>query len=358
MRDMIGGNKEKRAIWGKILKRRNEDGYPYIIFSDTINNNAPDIYRKNGMRIHCSNVCTEIALPSSQDESFVCDLSSLNLAHWEDIVQTDAVETLTMFLDAVMTDFIIKTDGMPFMEAPRRFAIRHRALGLGVLGWHTFLQKKRIPFESMEAKIWNTKIHKEIRARAEEASTKLAQMFGEPELLSGAGRRNSTLLAVAPTLSSSFILGGGLTSPSIEPWDANYFVPDLAKGKFTVKNDELKKALEGHGKNTPETWKSILIHGGSVQHLDFLSDNERDVFKTFGEISQKEVVIQAAARQKYIDQGQSLNLMIGPKIKAKEKSDLLIFGWEQGIKSFYYQKGANPAQELARSLLTCQSCEG
>jgi ribonucleoside-diphosphate reductase alpha chain len=278
------------------------------------------------------------------------------LLRWDEIKETDAVETLVWFLDAVMEEYIYKTENIPFMKSCHNFAKRQRALGLGVLGWHSLLQSKMVAFESMEAKFLNVEIHNIIRERADRATHKLAEEFGEPEHLRGYGRRNVTTMAIAPTTSSSFILGQ--VSPSIEPLNSNYFTKDLAKGKFTFKNSFLEKLLEEKGKNNQAVWKSILIKGGSVQHLDFLSEEEKDVFKTFGEISQKEIVIQAAQRQKYIDQGQSLNVMISPKCPPKQVSELLIFGWEQGVKSFYYQRSANPSQELARSILSCSSCEG
>ena len=359
MKSMIEGDKDKRKLWGAVIKKRFESGYPYIFFTDNANNQAPQMYKDKGLKIRASNLCTEIFLSTAEDESFVCDLSSLNLEKWDEIVETDAVETLVYFLDAVMSEFILKTGSgdneYGFMRAPRKFAINQRALGVGVLGWHSLLQSKMISFESMEAKMLNNQIWKAIREKADAATSELAKIFGEPFMLQGYGRRNSTTLAIAPTTSSSFILGQ--VSPSIEPLNSNYFVKDLAKGKFTYKNPYLEKLLKEKGKNDQETWKDILTHGGSVQHLDFLTREEKDVFKTFGEISQKEIVIQAAQRQKYIDQGQSLNLMISPTAKPKEVNELLIFAWEQGIKSLYYQRSANPAQELARSILTCSSCE-
>lgn len=355
MKSMIEGDKEKRRIWGLVLKKRFESGYPYIFFTDNVNNQAPQVYKDKKLKINHSNLCTEIMLPNNDDESFVCDLSSMNLERWEDWKDTDAVETMIFFLDAVMTEFINKTENVPFMEAPRKFAIRHRALGLGILGWHSLLQSKMIAFESMEAKLLNSTIWKTIRERADKASTELAGIFGEPELLKGYGRRNTTTLAVAPTTSSSFILGQ--VSPSVEPLESNYFVKDLAKGKFTYKNPYLKNLLKSKDKNDEETWKSILIHGGSVQHLDFLTQEEKDVFKTFAETSQREIVIQASARQKYIDQGQSLNLMIPSGTPPKAVNELIIFAWENGIKSLYYQRSSNPAKELARSIMTCKSCE-
>jgi ribonucleoside-diphosphate reductase alpha chain len=352
---MVEGDKDKRKLWGSVIKKRFESGYPYIFFTDNANNQAPQMYKDKGLKINASNLCTEIFLSTSDDESFVCDLSSLNLEKWDEIAETDAVETLVYFLDAVMSEFIEKTDGVKFMEAPRKFAVNQRALGVGILGWHSLLQSKMVSFESMEAKMMNNEIWHSIREKADKATAELASKFGEPPMLEGYNRRNSTTLAVAPTTSSSFILGQ--VSPSIEPLNSNYFVKDLAKGKFTYKNPYLEKLLKEKGKNDQETWKDILTHGGSVQHLDFLTKEERDVFKTFGEISQKEIVIQAAQRQKHIDQGQSLNLMIPPTAKPKEVNELLIFAWEQGIKSLYYQRSANPSQELARSIMTCSTCE-
>jgi ribonucleoside-diphosphate reductase alpha chain len=355
MNKMKDGDKEARKIWGLVIKKRFESGYPYIFFSDNVNNQAPQVYKDKGLMINNSNLCSEIMLSNSEGESFVCDLSSLNLEAWNEWKDTDAVETLVYFLDAVMTEFIDKTEGMKFMEAPRKFAMNQRALGVGVLGWHSLLQSKMIPFESMAAKMLNSQIWISIRSKADNATKSLADKLGEAPLLIGYGRRNATTLAIAPTTSSSFILGQ--VSPSIEPLNSNYFVKDLSKGKFTFKNPYLKKLLKEKGKDDDENWKSILVKGGSVQHLDFLSENEKDVFKTFGEISQKEIVIQAAQRQKYIDQGQSLNIMIPPNTKPKEVNELMIFAWEQGIKSLYYQRSANPAQELARSILSCKSCE-
>ena len=356
MQSMLNGDKAKRALWGKIIKKRFESGYPYLFFTDNVNDAAPQVYKDKGLTIHASNLCSEIMLSSSPDESFVCNLSSLNLENWEEIKDTDAIETLVYFLDAVMSEFIDKTADIPHMSAPRKFAMNQRALGVGVLGWHSYLQKNAIAFETIEAQARNVEIWKTIRERTDAATGQLAQIFGEPELLKGYGRRNATTLAIAPTVSSSAILGQ--VSPSIEPLNSNYFVKDLAKGKFTYKNPYLKKVLADKGADKASVWKDILIHGGSVQHLtELLSDDERAVFKTFAEISQKDVVIQAAQRQPYIDQGQSLNLMISTDTKPKEVSELQIFAWQNGIKSLYYQRGTNPAQNLARSIVSCQTCE-
>jgi len=355
MNKMIDGDSSKRKIWSKVIQKRFESGYPYIFFSDSVNNNAPRIYKDRGMTIHASNLCSEICLSSNAGESFVCVLSSINLLHWDEIVKTDAIETMIYFLDAVNEEFIRKSLSVPFMQAANRFATNQRALGMGVLGWHSFLQSKMIPFESLQAKFINTSVWSTIKERADEATSQLAIEYGAAPIFHSNERRNVTTLAVAPTTSSSFILGQ--VSQSIEPLNSNYFVKRLAKGNFTYKNPYLSSLLQTYNKNTDDVWKSILEKGGSVQHLEFLSIEEKDVFKTFGEISQKEIVIQAASRQKYIDQSQSLNLMVPPTTSPKDVNSLLIDGWRMGIKTFYYQRSANPAQELARNILSCTSCE-
>ena len=356
MKAMIDGDKDKRRVWGKIIKKRFESGYPYIMFSDTMNKNKPKVYKDKKKTIWGSNLCSEIALSTDKGESFVCDLSSMNLLHYDEWKDTDAVEVLTYFLDAVMSEFIEKAKEVPFMKRTVKFAETQRALGIGVLGWHSYLQSKMIPFESLEANMVNVQIHKLIQEKSQAASKEMAEKYGEPELLEGYGLRNVTTMAIAPTTSSSFILGQ--VSPSIEPLNSNYFVKDLAKGKFTYKNPYLKELLKEKGNDTKDVWKSILVTGGSVQHLMFLSDEEKAVFKTFGEISQKDIIIQAASRQKYIDQAQSLNLMIHPSTPPRDINKLLIEAWELGVKTLYYHRGTNPAQELSRSLLTCSSCEG
>jgi ribonucleoside-diphosphate reductase alpha chain len=352
MKEMIDGDKDKRKIWGKVVQKRYESGYPYIMFSDTVNKNKP----KESDKIYASNLCSEICLSTTEEESFVCCLSSMNLLHYEEWKETDAVQVLTRFLDTVIEEFIDKTEGLPFMDAPRKFSMEQRALGIGVLGWHSFLQSKSIAFESLEAKMLTNQIFSHMETESLAASAEMAKTLGEPEKLKGSGRRNMTTQAIAPTTSSSFILGQ--VSPSIEPLNSNYFVKDLAKGKFTYKNPHLKEVLNTYGHDTQDVWKSILVTGGSVQHLMFLSDHEKDVFKTFGEISQKEVILQTGIRQKYIDQSQSINLMIHPKTPPRDTNQLLIYAWEQGVKTLYYHRGTNPSQELSRNLLTCTSCEG
>lgn len=361
MNEMLEGDNKKRKIWAAIIKKRYETGYPYVLFYDNVNNQAPQIYKDKSLKINNSNLCQEISLYNSETESFVCVLCSLNLLHWDEIKETDAIETLIYFLDSVNEEFVKKSKGVKFMESAHNFAKNQRALGMGVLGWHSFLQSKMISFESMEAKMLNNQIWKNIRDRSDKATQELAEKYGKAPIFSSMpdkpeyNRRNVTTLAVAPTTSSATILGQ--VSPSIEPLNSNYFVNKTAKGNFAYKNPYLKDLLKEKGKDNDKVWKSILIKGGSVQHLDFFSEEEKNVFKTFGEISQKEIIIQAAQRQKYIDQGQSLNIMIAPTIPAKDVSALMIESWKMGLKTLYYQRSANLAQELSRSILACKSCE-
>ena len=355
MQSMIDGDADKRTIWARVLRKRRESGYPYLFFKDTVNNNKPQVLKDQERTIWASNLCSEIALPSNEDESFVCNLASMNLLTYDEWKLTDAVETMITFLDAVMTEYIRKTRGIKFMNASHNFAVRWRALGLGQLGWHSYLQSRGIPFESFEAMLLNTEIAKTIKERSIKASKDLAKKYGEPMGMRGYGLRNLTVAAIAPTTSSSFILGQ--VSPSIEPRASNYFTKDLAKGKFTYRNPYLKDVLAKHEQDNEETWVSILKRGGSVQHLDFLTQDEKDVFKTFSEISPLIIVQQAAARQKHIDQAQSLNILIHPDVSAKDVNALLIEGWKLGVKTFYYQRSANPAQELVRDIMNCAACE-
>jgi len=355
LKDMIAGDEGKRKIWSRVLRKRFETGYPYIVFHDNMNRFSPDVYRKYGMTINGSNLCSEIALASTADESFVCDLGSMNVLYYDAWKTTDCVQIYTMFLDAVMSEYIEKTRDIPYMESAYNFAVRQRALGLGVLGYHSLLQSKGIPFESAEARLLNIEIFEYIQKETDAASKTLAFMYGEPELLKGTGRRNVTKMAVAPTKSSSFI--HGQVSPSIEPWHSNYFTQVSAKGKFTVKNPYLQELLNSRGHNDESTWDSILEANGSVQHLTFLSDHEKSVFKTFSEITQMEIIEQAADRQEFIDQAQSINLMIHPKTPVKDVNKLVLYAWSRGIKSLYYQKGQNMAQEVVQSILECSSCE-
>jgi ribonucleoside-diphosphate reductase alpha chain len=322
-----------------------------------MNEGKPQVYKDKDYQINASNLCTEIALPATPDESFVCCLSSMNALHYDQWKDTDAVETLTYFLDAVMEEFIQEAEGTQFMERPVRFAKRHRAIGIGVLGWHSYLQSKMISFDSMEAMEENRKIFKTIRERSYEASEELADKFGEPEVLEGYGRRNTTTMSVAPTKSSSVILGQ--VSPSIEPLKANYFVRDGAKLKSTQKNRFLDAILKERGKDEREVWDSIAQKDGSVQHLDCLTDEEKEAFKTFSEIPQMAVINQAAQRQEYIDQAQSINISLDPaEVPLEDINELYIQAWKKGVKSLYYQKSVNAAQKFSRNILDCKACEG
>jgi ribonucleoside-diphosphate reductase alpha chain len=361
MEEMIAGDDVKRAIWARVIQRRGEMGYPYIMFKDAANKNTVDAYKDKGLTIYASNMCSEIMLPSREDWSFVCCLSSVNLLHYDDWKDTDLVETMVAFLDAVMEDFIQKLEemrdsedpdkrlGFSFMERAYNFAKANRALGLGVLGWHSLLQSKMLSFEATEAEKLNVEVFKLIKEKADASSKQLATELGEPEVLKGYGRRNTTVLAIAPTTSSAFILGQ--VSQGIEPIWSNCYMKDVAKMKVTIKNLSLQKVLAEKGKDNKETWDSIRDADGSVQHLDFLTQQEREVFRTFSEIDQAMVIKQAADRQAYIDQGQSLNIMVAPSTPVKDINQLYINAWKQGIKSLYYQHSMNAAQQMVRKKL-------
>lgn len=355
MESMIEGDDQKRTIWAKVLKKRAETGYPYLFFEDNVNNNKPQVYKDKGLKINTSQLCTEILELTSDEYTFTCCLSSVNLLHYDDWKDTDLVETLHIFLDTVLDEFIFKAKSIPFLEKAVKFAEDCRSIGVGVLGLHSYLQSHNIPFEGMETKMLLNKMFSNIEQKSIVVSKQLAIEKGEPEMLKGYGERFTTRLAIAPTTSSSFILGQ--VSPSIEPLLANYMVKDVAKGKFTYKNPFLLKMLEEKGKNTLEVWKSIMLKGGSVQHLDFLSAREKEVYKTFGEISQLEVIQNVSIIQKYIDQGISLNTMIHPETPVKEINKLIIEAWKLGIKTLYYQRGVNMSQKVGRDLMECISCE-
>ncbi|MBB1139378.1 ribonucleoside-diphosphate reductase subunit alpha [Myroides sp. WP-1] len=355
MKEMIDGDKEKRQLWAKVLESRQQKGMPYLFFSDNVNSNKPQVYKDLNMRINASNLCSEIMLPSSDDESFICCLSSMNLELYDEWKDTEAVKLAIFFLDAVLQEFIEKTEGNYYLASANRFAKRHRALGLGVLGWHSYLQKNMIPFEGLEAKMLTNKIFEDISAKADKASQELARIYGEPEILKGYGRRNTTTMAIAPTTSSSAILGQ--TSPGIEPFSSNYYKAGLSKGNFMRKNKYLTALLESKGMDNEETWRNIMLSGGSVQQLEGLSEEEKAVFKTFKEISQLEIIQQAAIRQKYVDQAQSLNLNIPSSLPIKDVNRLMIEAWELGVKTLYYQRSQSVSKEMVTNLVNCSSCE-
>ena len=346
--DMKGGDPTKRKVWAKIIQRRNEFGFPYIMFKDNSNNNTP--YKELGLEITASNLCSEIQLPTDSLNSFVCCLGSLNLVHWDEIKDSDAIEVYVMFLNAVMDEFILKSGKMAGMKRANRFASQHRAIGLGVMGYHSLFQSKLVPFESLMAKQLNNQIFKILKEKSDAASRYLFEEKGYKSLREGYA--NTTLIAIAPTKSSSFI--HGQVSMGIEPIKSNYFIKDLAKSKTIYKNPFLEIELDKYGLNTPEVWESILKKDGSVQHLDFPT---KEVFKSFIEISPKELILQAAQRQKYIDQSQSLNLMIHPSVPAKDINQLYLYAHEEGVKTLYYQFSQSSAQSFARNINECVSCE-
>jgi len=349
MNSMKDGDKDKRKIWAKIIQRRSEFGFPYIMFKDTSNNNSP--YKDLGLEITASNLCSEIQLPTDSYNSFVCCLGSINLLHWDEVQKTDAIEVYTQFLNAVMDEFILKSKTLPGLQRANRFAEQHRAIGIGVLGYHSLFQSKLINFDSLESKRLNNIIFRTIKERSENASKWLSEYKGYSCLREGFA--NTTLMAIAPTKSSSFIHGA--VSMGIEPIKSNYFVKDLAKSKSVYKNPFLECELDKYDLNTEDIWEGILKKDGSVQHLDFPT---KEVFKSFVEISPKEIVLQAAQRQQYIDQSQSLNLMIDPSIKAKDINQLYLYAWEEGVKTLYYQFSQSSAQAFSRNILECASCEG
>ena len=367
MQDMIDGDVEKRTVWAKVLQSRGEMGYPYIFFTDNANNGAADVYKDKELPIYASNLCTEIMLPSDHNWSFVCVLSSINLLHFDKWKDTDAVETMVYFLDAVITEFLEKLESYRnsvdredrqtflFMERAYNFAKENRALGMGTLGWHSLLQSKMLPFDSQKAYDLNNEVFKTLKEFSYKASEHLAKKFGEPEVLKGYGRRNATLNAIAPTTSSAFILGQ--VSQGIEPIWSNIYVKDIAKIKTTIKNPFLIKLLKEKGMDTPEVWRDIRDRDGSVQHLDFLSENEKDIFKTYSEIDQLVIIYQAANRQNHIDQGQSLNIIVHPDTPTKEINKIHITAWKLGLKSLYYQHSMNAAQKFKQKK-ECASCEG
>lgn len=349
MQKVLNKDKEACKRWAKVIQSRSEVGFPYIFWTDTVNKNKPDVF--SNRKIYASNMCSEIALPSNEDETFVCVLSSVNLLHYDEWKDTDLVETLTIFLDTVCTEFLgkiiqmydHKPNACSLLQKASNFCRKYRALGLGVLGFHSYLQSKMIPFESREAAKWNLEMIKLIREKAEKASE----------------GKNATLIAIAPTKSSSFILGN--VSQGIEPEFSNFYIKDLAKIKVTQKNKYLEALLEDKGKNDEKTWNSIKMADGSVQHLDFLTQEEKDVFKTFIEINPETVIDYASVRQEYIDQSQSVNLMVDPNLPVKDINALYIRAWQSGLKTLYYQYNLNAAQAMQREKYMkkgCSACEG
>lgn len=367
MQIMIKGDAEKRKIWAKVLRQRSEVGFPYIFWNGNADKHKADVYKDKNIEITNSQLCSELLLPVTPDESFVCDLSSVNVLHYDEYKDTDVVEVVVYLLDAVMTEFLDKLEQyrdsdseedqltFEYMKRAYKFAKRHRAIGVGALGLHSYYQKHNLPFVSEEADKKADEIFKHLKEKSYKASEELAQMFGECEMTKGYGRRHTTLNAIAPTTSSAFILGQ--VSQSIEPLMSNYYIKDLAKMKFEVKNKFLEELLEKKGANTSEVWQSIAQNDGSVQHLDILTDHEKEVFLTFSEMDQKGLIDQAAIRQQHLDQTQSMNLMISSTASPKEVNDITLHAYKKGLPTLYYQHSTNAAQQFLRKNSNCVSCE-
>ena len=376
------GDSEARRKWGKLLQKRKATGEPYIMFKGNVNKHNPEMYKKNGLKVHMTNICSEIVLHTDEQHSFVCCLSSLNLAKYDEWKDTDLVYTSTVFLDGVLEEFLQRAKNMKGFENAVRSAERGRALGLGVLGWHTYLQQRGIPFEGLTAQFETRKIFSQIKIESERASRDLAKEYGEPLWCKESGFRNTHLRAVAPTVSNSKLSGN--VSSGIEPWAANVFTEQTSKGTFIRKNPELKKVLKKIGFDTKETWDKILADGGSVMGLDFLDEwcyldgklvecNEvteeshkgkcttvKDVFKTFKEINQLDLVRQAGVRQQYIDQAVSLNLAFPAIADPKWINQVHLEAWKQGVKTLYYMRTESVLRgDIAQQAMNpdCVSCE-
>jgi ribonucleoside-diphosphate reductase alpha chain len=382
MKKLEEGDSDARRKWGKLLQKRKATGEPYIMYKGNVNKANPEMYKKNGLKVHMTNICSEIVLHTDEQHSFVCCLSSLNLAKYDEWKDTDLVYTATVFLDGVLEEFIQRAKNMKGFENSVRSAERGRALGLGVLGWHTYLQQKGLPFEGLQAQFETRKIFSQMKIESERASRDLASEYGEPLWCKESGFRNTHLRAVAPTVSNSKLSGN--VSSGIEPWAANVFTEQTSKGTFIRKNPELKRVLKKIGFDTKETWDKILADGGSVFGLDFLDEwcyldgklvecNEvteeshkgkcttvKDVFKTFKEINQLDLVRQAGVRQQYIDQAVSLNLAFPAIADPKWVNQVHLEAWKQGVKTLYYMRTESVLRgDIAQQAMNpdCVSCE-
>lgn len=363
MHKVKNGDYQARLKWSELLKTRLETGESYIMFNDTVNRANPEAYKNNGLEVNMTNICSEITLFADFLHSFICCLSSMNLAKTDDILSyisprtgRTVPEILTRMLNGVLDEFIDKAANIPYMDNTVRSAIKGRAIGIGAMGWHTYLQEKGIAFESFSAMTENNRIFKFIDENAKKASVELAKEKGEPEWCKGTGMYNSHLTAVAPTRSNSIICGD--ISAGIEPITANAYNDVTAKGTFQRRNKTLQKLLTSKGQNTDETWKSIVKKAGSVQHLDFLSDDEKNVFKTAFEIDQNALIQQAAQRQKYICQSQSLNLFFPFDVNPAYFNKVHIKAWELGVKTLYYCKSTSGLKNINQENNDCLSCEG
>ena len=359
MRKLEARDPEAMNKWATVLKSRMETGEPYIMYKDNVNKNNPIAYRVNNLEVSMTNICSEITLFTDEEHSFICCLSSLNLAKWEEYKDTDCIQTAIWFLDGVMQEFIDKSNGKDSLRRTHNHAKKGRALGLGVMGWHTFLQQKGLPFNSVASTVHTRNIFNKIRSESESASMDLAAEYGEPLWCKGTGMRNTHLLAVAPTVSNSVICGG--ISAGIEPLPANVYTFNGAKGTFIRKNKSLESLLESKGENKEKWWKQMLQEGGSVLGLpdNILSAEEKEVFLTFSETNQLELVKQAAERQKYIDQTQSLNLSFDPNDSPKWINQVHMEAWKLGVKTLYYLRTDSVIKgDLGSRMADCISCDG
>jgi ribonucleoside-diphosphate reductase alpha chain len=382
MRKLQDGDEDARRKWGKLLQKRKATGEPYILFKGNVNKQNPPMYKQNGLKVFMTNICSEIVLHTDESHSFVCCLSSLNLAKYDEWKDTDLVYTATWFLDGVLSEFIQKAKGLRGFENSVRSAEKGRALGLGVLGWHTYLQQRGIPFEGMTAQFETRRIFSQMKIESERASRDLASEYGEPLWCKDSGFRNTHLRAIAPTVSNSKLSGD--VSAGIEPWAANVFTEQTAKGTFIRKNGELEKVLKKIGINTKETWDKILADGGSVQDIDALEGwcylngklvkseevpaedqhktfQVKNVFKTFKEINQLDLVRQAGIRQQYIDQSVSLNLAFPATAEPKWINQVSMEAWKQGVKTLYYMRTESVLRgDIATKAMDpeCLSCDG
>jgi len=356
MRRLQDRDGDAMETWLEILKTRVETGEPYIMFKDNVNKNNPLAYAMNNLDVSMTNICTEITLHTDEEHSFICCLSSLNLAKYDEWKDTDVVETSIRFLDGVMQEFIDKSNGKDSMIRTHRHALKGRALGLGVMGWHSFLQKKGLPFNSIASTAWTHTLFSDIRNKAEATSRELAREYGEPVWCKGTGMRNTHLLAIAPTVSNSRLNN---CSAGIEPIPANIYTFNGAKGTFIVKNKELECLLESKGLNTEKIWDQILADNGSIQNLSSLTEGEKEVFLTFSEVNQLELVRQSAIRQKYIDQTQSLNLCFDPTDSPKWINQCHMEAWKLGVKTLYYLRTDSVIKgDLGSRTAECVSCDG
>jgi ribonucleoside-diphosphate reductase alpha chain len=379
MRNLEAGDKESRQKWAALLKKRRQTGEPYIMYRGNVNKQNPEAYKRNGLKVYMTNICSEIVLHTDESHSFVCCLSSLNLAKYDEWKDTDLIYTATWFLDGVLEEFIQKAKYRNGFENAVRSAEKGRAIGLGVLGWHTYLQQRGISFEGLPAQFETRRVFGQIQTESEQASRDLATEYGEPLWCRDTGMRNTHLRAIAPTTSNSKLAGG--ISAGIEPLPANVYTEQSAKGTFIRKNPELEKVFRKIGINNKETWDKILADGGSVQDIKELDkwgyvqgklikieeagelDDPiplKEVFKTFKEINQLELVKQAGIRQQFIDQAVSLNLAFPKEASPKWINQCHLEAWKQGIKTLYYMRTESVLRGdiAAKAMEECISCEG